>query len=157
MMVYIRGLPGPLDVTFGTIHMATVTPWPGTYSSNLLIKVPQEPPGTYTVTATSHHERCDGNIYRHPRPISDTFRDTSRDTRRYPQRVRPHESPRNREHRILVPASNRYNLSCDSRCHFCDHPIRKTWQTTNATISRDLTLRATVYSSVKEAKRALED
>jgi hypothetical protein len=53
VIVYIRGVPVPSDVTFGTTHIGTVTPWPGTSSSNLLIKIPQEPPGTYTVTATS--------------------------------------------------------------------------------------------------------
>jgi hypothetical protein len=54
VMVYIRGLPGPLDVTFGTINVArALTTWPGTTSANLLMKVPQVPPGTYTVTATS--------------------------------------------------------------------------------------------------------
>jgi hypothetical protein len=54
VMVYIRGLPGPLDVTFGTIDIGAANTWPGTTSANRLITVPQVPPGSYIITASCY-------------------------------------------------------------------------------------------------------
>ena len=62
--------------------------------------------------------------------------------------VKPHGETHNREHRILVTADDRHNLSCNSIRHFDNYPIRKTWQTKNVIISGGITLRAETFNSV---------